>query len=298
MMRAKSCVIYAICYAICLFAGLSCNRASSKHEYPIAHEVDFYNVLKYAIMSQVVYKPDELIKNYFDQYDVFIGNLPDRSVKYLILTDRKNKTQFLAIQGTKYFKNVIMDLEFTERKDLQLGIKLHRGFDKAGLELYKDIVQGNLLSKECPIHLTGHSSGGAIAIIVAMYLKNDGFQVSRIVTFGQPKITDAEGAAKCRNLPLLRIVNQHDEISFLPWSSDKAKYIHFGPEVLLLKEYYYSFGQETGPEMDISQDFLSNFAEENMQEHHLRHYFRNLTYKLSKNIEVPLWKSEEYRELE
>jgi hypothetical protein len=280
-----------------LAALTSCNRSLVQTESRVTiHNVDFYDILKYAIMSQIVYKPNEQISNYYDPYDIRIGTLPGLSIKYLILTDPKNKTQYLAIQGTRSFKSIMLDMEFTKIKDSKLGFNLHRGFDKASRELFRELMEKNLLNREYEIDLTGHSLGGAVAVITAMYLKDTGYQVNRVVTFGQPKITDRDGAEKCRELSLLRVVNHHDEIPMLPSGNVKSGYVHFGPEVLLLRDYYYVFIENAESEITDAPGFLENFKEDNLYEHHLRHYFRNLTLKLSKNIEVPFREKEKYLE--
>jgi hypothetical protein len=40
-----------------------------------------------------------------------------------------------------------------------------------------------------------------------MFLIEDGYQVEKCITFGQPKVTDQKGAEMCQHLPLLRIIN-------------------------------------------------------------------------------------------
>ncbi len=66
------------------------------------------------------------------------------------------------------------------------------------------------------VSLTGHSLGGAEAVILAMYLKTEGWKVSRVVTFGQPKVTDADGSKRFRDLPVLRVVNANDSVPLVP----------------------------------------------------------------------------------
>jgi triacylglycerol lipase len=289
-------IVRVITATLGLCAIFSCGPVFARSDGPGKTPVDFYEILKYAVMSQVVYKPDAQIRDYYDQYDLVIGQLSGQSIKYMVLTDRKNKEQTVAVQGTKCFKNILLDLEFSEKKDLQLGIRLHHGFDKAAAELHAELSAKGLLNKDYTTYLTGHSLGGAVALITAMYLKKDGFEIGRIVTFGQPKVTDREGAAKCADLPLLRVVNHHDEIPLLPSGRDSRSYVHFGPAVLLLKEYYFAYIRTPEADLADAPDFLGNFIEDNLEDHHLRHYFRNLAFKLSKNIEVPLSEKEKYLE--
>jgi hypothetical protein len=71
-----------------------------------------------------------------------------------------------------------------------------------------------------------------------MLLKEDGFKLGQAMTFGQPKVTNGDGARKYSTLPLLRFVNDKDPVSLLPPFElfavlDEGPFQHFGPEVVL-----------------------------------------------------------------
>ncbi|MBL0059893.1 MAG: hypothetical protein IPP35_12580 [Elusimicrobia bacterium] len=71
--------------------------------------------------------------------------------------------------------------------------------------------------------------------------------MSRVVTFGQPKVTDADGAKKFRDLPLVRIVNVNDPVPLVPPLEIKylkKPYAHLGVEVTLLDGPFYSYLEE------------------------------------------------------
>src|SRR6266545_1295829 len=79
-----------------------------------------------------------------------------------------------------------------------------------------------------------------------MLLKEDGFQLGQAITFGQPKVTNRDGARKYRTLPLLRYVNAKDPVPLLPPFEvfavlDEGPYVHFGPEVVLEEGWNYRF---------------------------------------------------------
>ena len=63
------------------------------------------------------------------------------------------------------------------------------------------------------IQITGHSLGGAEALIVGMMLKTAGTPVDQIITFGQPKVSNQAGVDAFSDYsPLIRIVNENDII--------------------------------------------------------------------------------------
>ncbi len=288
-------------YLILFIFLISCKTIEIKQEFKFSHKIDFFELLKFAIMSNLAYKSDEEILNYYSDYDVYIGYAHSSNIKYFILTSKKNVTQYISIQGTKNFKNIILDMELLKRNDSKIGIYLHRGFEKAAYEVFKDIIQKNVIKKNCNIMFTGHSLGGAISVILAMYLKEEGYTIKKIITFGQPKITNLEGVNKCNDLPILRIVNLNDEITYLPPNdkikiNPKANYMHFGPEVILLKDSYYIFLESPNSEEKDVSSFWANIEDERFKDHRIWNYIIDIIPKLHKNIEVPFSQKENYIE--
>lgn len=75
-----------------------------------------------------------------------------------------------------------------------------------------------------PIKLTGHSLGGAVAVIVAAKLKIRGYRVDKVMTFGAPKATDARGAERLRELlSVLRVTHERDPVPLMPLARAKWK---------------------------------------------------------------------------
>ena len=84
--------------------------------------------------------------------------------------------------------------------------------------------------------------GGALAVIATLHLRNQGFQVS-VTTFGQPKITDLDGAEKMTSLDLMRFADGKDIVPLMPpvdWKPGQTvrPYAHFGREVDLVDSNY------------------------------------------------------------
>lgn len=106
----------------------------------------------------------------------------------------------------------------------RFGGSMHTGFMKAygGVDgrLQEAIrrAQGGDTNK--PILFTGHSLGGALAQIAATDMKEKGFNVASVYTFGQPRIGDRAFSAHYKELGLssktYRHVNQGDPVPRLP----------------------------------------------------------------------------------
>jgi hypothetical protein len=261
----------------------------------VKHPVDFSEILSYALMAHFAYQPDSVIEKFYINYAVTIGRLPSEKVGYFVLIDAKNGIQYLAVQGTKYFRNIVLDMETSALSDSVVGARLHKGFDKTARELYGDLETKKLLNPEMPVCITGHSLGGAAGLICALYLAKAGYTIRKVITFGQPRITDANGARMFDRIPLLRVVNDKDIVPFFPpdkeyGTATNKNYVHFGPEIVLLDDKYYTFRESptlnSGADLStLPQQDLNDY---NLKEHHLRYYLSNIVMKLSKQHQVTL----------
>ena len=78
---------------------------------------------------------------------------------------------------------------------------------------------GRRSAPSLPLVVTGHSLGGALAVLAADILNAQGFLIHSVYTFGQPRVGDATFAARY-NMTLgqrtFRIVNSNDLVPRLP----------------------------------------------------------------------------------
>ena len=168
--------------------------------------------------------------------------MPNSQVSYFL--SKKDGVQTIAIRGTSNVENVIVDLDLALQLDPQLNIVLHQGFAKAARAVLEDVKP--YLNSEYKIRTTGHSLGGAIAVILAMYLEQDSaYQLTQVVSFGQPKVTNVSGAAQFNDLPLIRVVTPLDIVPLVPPLSplqiqEMDIYWHMGEEVILMGNQEYA----------------------------------------------------------
>ena len=167
--------------------------------------------------------------------------IPESQVSYFL--SRANGIQTIAIRGTANPENVMLDLDLELKPDTALDIKLHQGFGSAAKAVYTDVKP--YLNEKLPIHITGHSLGGAIAVILGLYLQQEDYAVTQIITFGQPKVTNVTGAKKYDLLPLTRVVTLNDIVPLVPPISpmqirDLDIFWHIGEEVILMGDNKFS----------------------------------------------------------
>ena len=74
------------------------------------------------------------------------------------------------------------------------GARAHAGFATAASLVYRRVAAA---AKGGPVVLSGHSLGGALALVAGLGLEMSGFFSCRVVTFGAPPAGDAKLAALC-----------------------------------------------------------------------------------------------------
>ncbi|MCT7359130.1 lipase family protein [Thalassolituus pacificus] len=224
-----------------------------------------------------------------DQTLIHQATLADSQVSYFL--SQGNGVQTIAIRGTANLANVMVDLDIEFQPDERLGITLHNGFRSAAEAVFND-VRPRLVAG-MPVQITGHSLGGAIAVVLAMYLKHDtAMQITQVITFGQPKVTNVTGADIYASIPLIRVVTQKDLVPLVPPLSplqikDLDVYWHMGEEIILLGGQQYS--QTRGLKSMLRATKLSTALpdESNLQAHQIATYQTLIDELLQSAQEVP-----------
>jgi hypothetical protein len=121
-----------------------------------------------------------------------------------------------------------------------VGAKFHMGFIKALANIWDPLLAGvdaERKKNDRPIWVTGHSLGGALAMLATWRFKRKFINVHQTYTYGAPMIGNAEAAAAFeREFPdkIFRYVNFPDPVPKLPTISLIANhYQHCGKEILL-----------------------------------------------------------------
>ena len=121
-----------------------------------------------------------------------------------------------------------------------VGARFHRGFMSALAEVWEPLhalVDEAMRRKERPLWVTGHSLGGAIALLAAWRLHQAFIPVHRICTFGAPMIgNNAAAEAYHREFPnkIIRYVDHGDMVPKLPTVSLLSnEYDHVQREIVV-----------------------------------------------------------------
>jgi hypothetical protein len=155
----------------------------------------------------------------------------------MVLTSDARKQQIVVYRGTDNSDNVMSDCDMGKAYDDELRCHLHAGFAAAARQAW-ELIHARI-ERSYALTFTGHSLGGAMAVITAMLATQQGYHVDRVVTFGQPMVTNYEGAVyyDTKNpLPLTRVVHATDSVPLLPFTNpldavDDGTFWHFGAEI-------------------------------------------------------------------
>lgn len=134
-----------------------------------------------------------------------------------------------------------------------VGAKFHKGFVDAIAEIWPQLlpaVETTFKKMDRPIWVTGHSLGGALALLGAWLLKRKFIPVHQIYTYGAPMIGNQKACdAFDREFAghICRYVNGNDPVPKLPGLSLVAnEFAHVKTERLLGKDPMTSLGQFLG----------------------------------------------------
>jgi triacylglycerol lipase len=262
----------------------------------------FSFLLSYARLAHAAYQDEDHMKQTCkDQALSFAGEgtLEIGKVGYFIGTDPATTSMVIAVRGTSNLENAFVDLNYTLREDHHTGIQLHTGFLQSAANLYREIKPR--IKDGYTVHVTGHSLGGAVALILAMHLYVDGFNVGDVVTFGQPKVTNRSGAAKFANLNVIRLVTEHDMVPLMPpvdiseiMNTKMDIFWHLGKAYLLFPDQYYATLEGLDSLKHSMGFFNKKPSQENIDAHRMDNYLNLIEKKAKHSVLIPYEKRDNY----
>ncbi|UCB55180.1 MAG: lipase family protein [Thiotrichales bacterium] len=253
----------------------------------------FKSLYNYALIAEAAYQGETRVEQVLvDQgYSLTAhGELPGYGVSYFLATSDSARQQILSVRGTSNVENAMVDVAFQLLPNKPTGIKLHQGFALSADFIY-DKVKAHL-RQDYRINTTGHSLGGAAALILAMYLDAAGYDVGEVVTFGQPKVTNMSGARQYGHLDVTRVVTPKDMVPLVPPLDpmdlmNMDIYWHLGTELVLQPGNAYS-ELEGVDSMMRATDFLNEMlSPKNLQHHYMTEYINLITPKMVNAKRVP-----------
>lgn len=255
--------------------------------------IDFRQIEEYAQFANAVYQTEAEIRKLGAQRHYTLSRyatIPELEIAYYLLTDSKAGTHVIAVRGTSNVENALVDVDLQLKTDPQAGIRLHSGFSLAAQKIYQDFKP--LLQKDYTISTTGHSLGGAVALILAHYLDVDHFRVSRVITFGQPKVTNIAGAEQLDHLHVIRVVTAKDLVPLVPLFDpmdikNLDIYWHAGKELILLPDSRYALLDGLNSMLRATKFTQEPLARDNLQNHQMALYLDLVNAKLAGATLVP-----------
>lgn len=159
-------------------------------------------------------KSEEKIKDLgsFDEV-IFIENKRTSTELYVAISEER-KELIVAFRATKDFYDWFFTNMKTEFIESQIG-KCHKGFFKSFSSIQDKLSRVLEKHKDKKTVLTGHSLGGAIALIAASYIQFD-----QCVTFGSPRVFDSKAVRLYSDLyghKTYRYTMAGDFIVRVPW---------------------------------------------------------------------------------
>lgn len=283
---SKPCFIHYISIIILCFNFSAIAQARQ-------NTIDFKVIKDYAIFAKAAYQSKHeiynagLLKNY---KPTFYHNIPEFDIAYYLLTNDTTKTHIIAVRGTSNIENAMVDIALKLTHDQHTDIYLHDGFAQAAQAIYTNIRP--LIKPGYIINTTGHSMGGAIALILAMHLNIDHYKIDQIITFGQPKVTNTSGSYKFQNLNVTRIVTEKDLVPLVPPFDPTNMnlqniYWHLGQEIILLSGNTYSTLEGMNSMLRATKFTETRLNENNVTDHNMDLYLNLIQQKTSSHRLVP-----------
>lgn len=124
----------------------------------------------------------------------------------------------VCFRGTKETKDWLTNIDMSAEPVRPLrggGIvgNMHRGFHDAYKSVEIDVANHLSSCGDLPVYITGHSLGGALAVVATWYQSSD--RLAACYTFGAPRAGD-QGLIDRFKTPIYRIVNVADPVPFTP----------------------------------------------------------------------------------
>ena len=253
----------------------------------------FTKIQRYAAIANSAYLPEQEAQKIIEAQGYRLAqynSVPGVEVNYFVATNDALKQQIIAVRGTANVENAIADISLKLLPDAHAKIALHQGFAQAAEAVYKAVLP--VLNKNYKISTTGHSLGGAVAVILAMYLDVDHFDLGPIITFGQPKVTNVRGAIAFQHLDITRVVTSQDLVPLVPPLdvmdiNNIDIYWHLGKEIVLLQGHKYAVLEGVKSMMRATRVINATLSQENLEHHQMTRYLQQLNDKIGAASLVP-----------
>ena len=141
----------------------------------------------------------------------------------------------LVFRGTSGFENWLANLKVVQ-SPWEGGGQVHTGFKNVFQEI-RDEVEAAICGVSLPLYYTGHSLGGALALLAASL-----WPPRAVYTFGAPRVGDTVFRKKLAAIPIFRVANRGDIVTGVPPSRIPFEFRHAGKLISCRVAHYLSPG--------------------------------------------------------
>jgi len=268
-------VAIATLIAACWSCGPAIINKYAKKDQRVSEQQ--WEEIKFAAkLADLTYKDEETIERELPGAWTYV--LPKQQSRIIMLTNHIKQEHWLAIRGTANKHNAIMDAEYLKVTDSKLKIHVHKGFHDLAHAAWEQFTPR--IIPHYTIRVTGHSLGGAAAAILGMYYQVEEQKLAKVITFGQPKVTNESGCKKFWDLPLIRVVDNKDIVPLVPpltlLSFIGGQYRHVGEEIILHKGGHWLWLSKHDANRVLVSGTWSNLLNESVEDHYMRNYINRL----------------------
>ncbi|MBI5592662.1 MAG: lipase family protein [Deltaproteobacteria bacterium] len=176
---------------------------------------------------------------------------------YCALVESRNRTSqpfaVLVFRGTSGFEGWLSNLKAVQTY-WPGGGSVHSGFKADFLGLWQKI-EPTLSKIDLPLYFTGHSLGGALAILAASV-----YPARAVYTFGAPKTGDSVFADSLKDARIYRFENDRDIITTVPPSAIPFDFCHVGVPICLKDDMRTGLESDSTRGLTDPPEFLSDHA--------------------------------------
>lgn len=221
---------------------------------------------------------------------------------YMVWTDDLHKRQVVAMRGTDNLHDWEANSYFKPVADEILKVNVHEGFNKYARAVYVSLTKDHpgTLKADYDTFFTGHSLGGAVAVLVGLYFYVEEpyrYKFKGTYTFGQPRVFDTRGTTSwpdyARNT--YRVETCYDPVPLVPIGdslvhsllvgplsadTERRHYQHLGREILLLNRGTYWMPGEKEVVRNLISDLqviFQNLQGDYQNDHYIGTYIDRLS---------------------
>lgn len=179
----------------------------------------------YCIINELAYNSNQIATAEYIKLGYTVKDFINVSGVQCFVLLNENELLFV-FRGTDERKDILADTNAFMVKRLDVDYKVHRGFHNKASKVQSIILKHMNSVENKFINFTGHSYGGALALLIGSqtYCNN-------VITFGSPRVGDKKFKSHFWHVTHYRVRNNMDIVTKIPFST--LGYRHHGTFIYL-----------------------------------------------------------------